>query len=146
MAHGAALHGSFEHGSTRIDPNTMKHSNITNVIIQSFYHVYNVLGYGFLERVYQNSMILELRKRGLLVEPQLKFDVSYDGLLVREYFADLFVERSVIVELKAAEALAPEHHAQLLNYIRASGVEVGLLMNFGPKPEFKRKVLDSVIV
>src|SRR5262245_25710984 len=128
MAHGAALHGSCEHGSTRIDLNTMKHAKVTNVIIQSFYHVYNVLGYGFLERVYQNSMVLELRKRGLLVEPQSKFDVSYDGLLVGEYFADLFVERSVIVELKAADALAPEHHAQLLNYLRASSVEVGLLM------------------
>src|SRR3954467_4705013 len=114
----------------------LKHAQITEPIIQAYYQVYNVLGYGFLEKVYQNAMVLELRKRGLNVVPQGQLLVQYEGEIVGEYYADLLVEGKVIVELKAVEQLAPEHHAQLINYLKASGIEVGLLLNFGPKPEF----------
>lgn len=124
----------------------MKHSEITEAVIAAFYRVYNVLGYGFLEKVYQNAMAVELRKHGLRVQTQAKMNVYYEGEQVGEYFADLLVEDAVIVELKAADALCTEHHAQVLNYLKASNIEVGLLMNFGPKPEFKRKVFDHPTV
>jgi GxxExxY protein len=119
------------------------HSEITERIIAAYYHVYNTLGYGFLEKVYQNAMAIELRKRGLNVQPQAKIKVHYDGQEVGEYFADLLVEECVIVELKAAEGLAEEHHAQLINYLKATGIEVGLLLHFGPKPEGKRKLFET---
>jgi len=121
----------------------MKHADVTERIIKGFYKVYNTLGYGFLEKVYENSMVIELRRMGLHVEPQARIDLHYEGEKVGEYFADLFVNSCVIVELKAAEKLCDEHHAQLLNYLKATGIEVGLLLNFGPKPELKRKVMDK---
>ncbi len=121
----------------------LKHGAITEKIIQAFYHVYNVLGHGFLEKVYENAMVIELRKRGLKVQPQDPIKVYYDGQQVGEYFADLLVEGCVIVELKAAETLADEHHAQLINYLKATTIEVGLLLNFGPKPEMKRKIFET---
>jgi GxxExxY protein len=96
-----------------------------------------------LEKVYQNALVIELRKRGLKVQPQAPIQVFYDGQKVGEYFADLLVEDCVIVELKAAEGLVDEHHAQLLNYLKATNIEVGLLLNFGPKPEIKRKIFES---
>ena len=120
----------------------LKHGEITEQIIQAFYKVYNSLGYGFLEKVYQNAMVVELRRRGLNAQPQAKVNVSYEGELVGEYYADILVNGCVIIEIKAAECLCPEHHAQLLNYQKATGIEVGLLLNFGPKPEMKRKILD----
>ncbi len=120
----------------------LRHAQVTEQIIQAYYRVYGVLGYGFLEKVYQNAMLLELRARGLNVEPQAEFKVQYEGEVGGEYYADLFVEGKVIVELKAVEALAEEHHAQVINYLKASGIEIGLLMNFGPKPEFKHKIWD----
>jgi GxxExxY protein len=120
-----------------------KHGEVTEKILKAFYKVYNVLGHGFLESVYQNSMVVELRKMGVDVEPQAPINVYYEGVQVGEYFADLFVNRCVIVELKVAEALCDEHHAQLLNYLKATDVEVGLLLNFGKKPETKRKVYDN---
>jgi len=94
----------------------LKYNEITERIIKAYYHVYNALGYGFLERVYHNALIIELRKRGLIVQPNAPIKVYYDGQEVGEYFADLLVANCVIVELKAAEALAEEHHAQTLNY------------------------------
>ena len=120
----------------------MKHAEITEAIISSFYRVYNVLGYGFLEKVYENAMQIELRKRGLKVQQQARMNVYYEGESVGEYCADLLVNDVVIVELKAAECLCPEHHAQILNYLKASKIEIGLLMNFEPKPDLKRKVFD----
>ena len=102
--------------------------------------MYNALGYGFLEKVYENALLLELRRRGLQVEQQTPIKVYYAGQVVGEYFADLLVEGKVIVELKAAEAISPAHEAQLLNYLKATGISVGLLLNFGPRPEFRRKV------
>jgi GxxExxY protein len=122
----------------------VKHADITERIVAAFYHVYKTLGHGFLEKVYENAMVLELRKRGLRVQPQAPIHVYYEGQQVGEYFADLLVEDCVIVELKAAEGLADEHHAQLLNYLKATEVEVGLLMNFGPKPEVKRKIFENM--
>ncbi len=121
----------------------MLHKEITGTIIQSFYTVYNALGYGFLEKVYENALVHELTKLGLKVRQQMPIQVYYDGISVGEYFADLAVEDCVIVELKAAESLRPEHAAQLINYLKATEIEVGLLFNFGPKPEFARKIFTN---
>ncbi len=121
----------------------LKHREITEQIIQSFYRVYHVLGHGFLEKVYENSMAVELRERGLSVQQQAPIRVLYDGHIVGEYFADLLVDGSVIVEIKAAQNLTDEHFAQIINYLKATGIEVGLLLNFGPKPEVRRKVFET---
>jgi GxxExxY protein len=106
-----------------------KHKDITNLIIKAFYTVYNTLGYGFLEKVYENAMVIELRKLGLKVVPQARIVVYYDGQEVGEYSADLLVEDAVIVELKATRALVSDNEAQLLNYLKATIYEVGLLLN-----------------
>ncbi|PIQ26224.1 MAG: GxxExxY protein [Bacteroidetes bacterium CG18_big_fil_WC_8_21_14_2_50_41_14] len=121
----------------------LKHADLTGLIIKAFYQVYNVLGYGFLEKVYENSMLIELRKLGLNCSNQLPIKVYYDEQQVGDYYADITVEESVIVELKAIEILAPIHETILVNYLKATEIEVGLLLNFGPKPEFKRKVLTK---
>jgi len=121
----------------------MKHSKITETIIRAYYKVYNTLGYGFLEKVYENAMIIELRKQGLSAVRQKPINVLYEEEVVGEYFADLIVEGKVIIELKAKGKLLEEHEAQLINYLKATDIEVGLLMNFGTKPEFKRKVYSA---
>jgi GxxExxY protein len=118
----------------------LKHGDITEAILQSFYKVYNVLGQGFLEKVYERALAIELRKRGLQVVAQAPIAVLYEGEEVGLYYADLLVNGCVIVEVKAVEKLADDHHAQLVNYLRATGIEVGLLPNFGPRPESKRKI------
>ena len=120
-----------------------KHQNVTKAIIDAFYAVYNRLGYGFLERVYENSMVIELQEMGLKVEQQAPLKVEYRGQVVGEYFADLIVADKVIVELKAVPTLNPSHEAQLLNYLKATPYEVGLLLNFGPSPVKKRKIFDN---
>ncbi len=120
-----------------------KHKDLTELIIKAFYAVYNTLGYGFLEKVYENAHAIELRKLGLKVEQQARIAVYYAGQVVGEYFADLLVNDTIIVELKASRALAPEHEAQLLNYLKATSYEVGLLLNFGPEPQIKRKIYDN---
>jgi GxxExxY protein len=119
------------------------HQELTDVIIKTFYEVYNELGYGFLERVYLNSLYLELKSKGLNVEAQRKIQVYYKGIEVGEYYADLIVKNSVILELKAADSIAPAFENQILNYLRGTNCEVGLLLNFGKKPEFKRKVFEN---
>ena len=119
------------------------HGDITGKVLQAFYHAYNTLGYGFLERVYENAMMITLRKMGVAVEEQVQIKVHFEGDLVGEYFADLVVGGAVIVELKAAERLCPEHEAQLLNYLKATPIEVGLLLNFGEKPEFRRRIFTN---
>lgn len=124
------------------DPN-YKHSEITDKIIRSFYTVYNKLGFGFLEKVYEHALLIELRKMGISVVNQFMIKVHYDGTEVGNYFADLFVEEKVIVEIKAAEGLIEEHEAQLVNYLKATNIEVGLLLNFGKTPSFKRKVFSN---
>ncbi len=120
-----------------------KHADITEKIIRAYYAVYERLGYGFLEKVYRNAMDYEGRKQGLESEQEKQILVYYDGVVMGEYFADLVFNGLVIVETKAVQKLAPEHEAQLLNYLKATPIEVGLLLNFGPKTEFKRKVYDN---
>ncbi|MHB0876174.1 MAG: GxxExxY protein [Anaerolineae bacterium] len=120
-----------------------KHSTLTDAIINAFYTVYNRLGYGFLEKVYEHALAYELRRRGLCVVQQAPISVVYESVVVGDYYADLLIADSVIAELKACDALAPEHEAQLLNYLRATSIDVGLLLNFGPKPQVRRKVYDT---
>lgn len=121
----------------------LKHKDLTDKVIQAFYKVYNSLGYGFLEKVYENAMMVELREVGIKAVSQHPIKVLYGDEVIGEYFADLLIEDSVIVEIKAAKGLAAENEAQLLNYLKATNKEVGLLLNFGPKPEVKRKVFDN---
>jgi len=115
------------------------YSELTDKIIKCYYTVYNCLRYGFLEKVYENALCIELNKLGLSMESQRRIDVYYDGKIVGEYYADIFVDNKIIIELKACESLCLEHSYQLLNYLRATDIEVGLLLNFGKKPEFVRK-------
>ena len=120
-----------------------KHQPITGSIIKAFYMVYNTLGHGFLERVYQASLAIEIRELGLTVAAEAPIQVHYRGRLVGDYYADLLVADKIIVELKAAQTLTDAHEAQLLNYLKATPYEVGLLLNFGPKPQVKRKIYDN---
>src|SRR5215204_3537813 len=119
------------------------HGEVTKPIIKAFYHVYNTLGYGFLERVYENSLAISIRKAELKVEQQKPINVYFEGEAVGEYFADLIVADCVIIELKAVEAIEESHEAPLLNYLKATDIEVGLLVNFGPKLEFRRKIFHN---
>lgn len=120
-----------------------KHEDLTRRVIEIFYRVYNTLGYGFLEKVYENALVIEFRNSGLEAKPQAPIKVVYDQQIIGEYFVDILVEDCVIVEIKAVRFLVKEHEAQLLNYLKASQMEVGLIFNFGPKPEIKRKVFDN---
>jgi GxxExxY protein len=119
------------------------HEEITNGILGAFYAVYNGLGYGFLEKVYENAMAYKLEQRGFHVQRQAPILVYFEGQLVGEYYADLLVEGKVIIELKAAKGIDEAHEAQLINYLKATPVEVGLLLNFGSVPEFKRKIFTN---
>ncbi|MFZ1370878.1 MAG: GxxExxY protein [Ferruginibacter sp.] len=121
----------------------MKHEEITEKIIQAFYKVYNTLGYGFLEKVYENAMFIELTAMGFKVEKQKRILVYYFGSIVGEYNADLIIEGLITVELKANESLVEENENQLINYLKATNIEVGLLLNFGKKPQIKRKIFDN---
>jgi GxxExxY protein len=119
-------------------------SETTEFIIQSFYKVYNTLGYGFMEKVYENAMIIELRKNHVSCLQQKRVHVLYEGIEVGIYFSDIVVNDEVIVEIKAGKgAILPQHEYQLLNYLKATQYEVGLLLHFGEKPSFKRKVLTN---
>jgi GxxExxY protein len=119
------------------------HQDITERIIKCFYEVYNTLGYGFLEKVYEHSMMIELSRNGLNVQNQVPVKVSYKSNLVGDYYADIIVNDLVILELKAAEAIVEEHELQLINYLKATEMEVGLLLNFGKKPEVRRKIFTN---
>jgi len=125
------------------DSQDFKYKDITEKIIKAFYQVYNTLGYGFLEKVYENAMLIELKKLGLTAIPQSPIKVYYEEQIVGEYFADILVNEKVIVEIKSAKSLTEGNEAQLLNYLKATDIEVGLLLNFGPKPEVKRKAFDN---
>lgn len=120
-----------------------KHSDLTAQVIKAYYNVYNKLGYGFLEKVYENSMLIELRKLGLYCQAQNPIEVYYEEEKVGVYVADIIVNDILIIEIKAAEAICEEHEAQLTNYLKATDIEVGILLNFGKKPEFKRKVFSE---
>ena len=124
------------------DPASYKHQEVTQAIIQVFYEVYNELGHGFLESVYEEAMDLALRDKGVEVKHQHPLPVWFRKK-IGDFRADLLVADAVIVELKAARALEPVHEAQLLNYLRASDLEVGLLLNFGPTPKIKRLVFGN---
>jgi len=121
----------------------MLYADITEKIIGAFYEVHKKLSYGFLEKVYQNALAIELQRRGLNVSKQQQIKVYYDNNLVGDYYADLVVNDCVILELKAAEGLVEEHENQLMNYLKATDIEVGLLLNFGIKPQFKRKIFTN---
>ena len=122
---------------------TLKHREITELVLKVFYKVYNELGYGFLEKVYENAMAMELIDLGQTVGQQVPIDVIYKKCKIGHYEADLVVNDLVIVELKAVEELVEKHEAQLLNYLKATRFEVGLLLNFGSKPSFKRRAFDN---
>lgn len=121
----------------------LQHGDVTERIIGAFYEVYNGLGNGFLEAVYESALALELEERGLVVRRQIPLAVHYKGRLVGQYVADLVVNDAVIVELKAVHRIDGAHEAQLINYLRATEIEVGLLLNFGAKPEFRRLVFAN---
>ena len=116
---------------------------IVDIILTQFYRVYNDLGYGFLERVYQNALYFALIDAGLKCEIEKSIKVYHDGHVVGDYRADLFVEDSIILELKASEDISPANEAQLINYLRATNVEVGYLLNFGKKAKFCRKAYSN---
>lgn len=115
----------------------------TERIIKAFYKVYNTLGYGFLEKVYQNALLIELRKMGFKCISEAPIRVYYEGILVGDYRADILVDDCIIIENKASEALAEENEFQLINYLKATEIEIGLLLNFGKKPELKRKIFTN---
>jgi GxxExxY protein len=120
-----------------------KHSELTGKILGAFFKVHQELGYGFSEKVYENSLVILLNEIGLKVEPQVDLHVYFRGQKVGTYKADLIVNDVVLLELKAAEKIVEDHAAQLLNYLKATDIEVGLVLNFGPTAEFRRKVYDN---
>lgn len=119
------------------------HSDITGKVIEAAYYVYNYLGFGFLESVYEKSLEIQLVKMGLKVERHHPIKVHFEGKLVGEFVADLVVEDQVILELKAISELTPRFEVQLVNYLRSTEIEVGLLINFGEKISFKRRVFSN---
>ena len=122
----------------------LKHGLVTDKILRVFYEVYNELGQGFLESVYHRSLVVALETVGLNVCSRISIPVWFRGTQVGQFEADILVENCVLLELKAVRTLDSSHRAQLLNYLRATDVEVGLLLNFGEKPEFKRVILDNL--
>lgn len=116
------------------------HGEITDQIIKAALKVNRTLGSGFMEKVYENALVIELKKLGLNVTQQYPICVHYSGVIIGEFVADLVVENKVIVELKAVSAIAPIHEAQLVNYLRATGLQVGLVLNYGNRLTFRRKI------
>ena len=117
----------------------LRHGELTRAIIGCGFEVSNELGVGFLESVYEKSMLVALTQAGLNARSQAPIGVSFRGRPVGDFFADIVVEEKVIVELKCARVIAPIHEAQIINYLKATGIEVGLILNFGnPKLEYKR--------
>jgi GxxExxY protein len=121
----------------------MLHEDITEKIIAAFFKVYNTLGYGFLEKVYENSLVIKFKQLGFSVEKQKNIKVYFEEHIVGDYFADLIINSNVIIEIKAVEKLCDEHKFQLINYLKSTNMEVGLLLNFGKKPEFKRVIFSN---
>jgi len=125
--------------NTQLSGDDALHLDLTEKIIKCFYTVYNDLGYGFLEKVYEKAICIELQAMGLHPKTQERINVHYKGVMIGEYFADIIVNNVVIIELKASESLSKDHEYQLVNYLRATDIEVGLLLNFGKAPEVRRK-------
>lgn len=121
----------------------MLYEELTHEIINAFYEVHGILGFGFLEAVYGNALYKELRSRGLKCECQKPLDVYYKGVKVGHYIADMIVEDKIVLELKSVRSLRPEHEWQLLNYLKAGDIKVGLLLNFGASGEIRRKILTQ---
>ena len=121
----------------------MQHQETTEQIIKAFYNVYNTLGYGFLEKVYENALLIELKKNGFMCEKQKPISVFYENEIVGEFFADIIVNDTIILELKACETLVNEHELQVINYLKATDIEVALLLNFGKIPQVKRKIYSN---
>jgi GxxExxY protein len=121
----------------------LKHADLTEKIIGVFYDVYNELGYGFLECVYEESLVIALHEAGLAVDRQILLPVWFRGHKVGEFRADVMVENSVLLELKSARSLDPAHEAQLLHYLKSTEIEVGMLLNFGTRPQFRRLLFDN---
>jgi len=119
------------------------HKELTDIIIACFYKVYNDLGYGFLERVYQNALYFALIDEGLQCEVEKQIKVYHNGRIVGDYRADLLVENCVLLELKSSEELNLANEKQLINYLKATEIEVGLLLNFGKRPQFRRKIFTN---
>ena len=119
------------------------HEDLTNQIIKCFYIVYNKLYYGFRENIYKNALAIELRKHNLLAETERQISVYYDGCVVGTYYADILVNGLVILELKVADAICDEHLTQLDAYLRATTIEVGLVINFGPEPKVRKRVYTN---
>lgn len=119
------------------------YKDLSEKVIGAFYAVYDELGYGFLEKVYGLALMKELQQRNIRAENQVRIPINYKNEFLCDYVLDTVVDRKIILELKAVESLANIHTAQLLNYLKATGYKVGLLLNFGPKPEFKRLVLTK---
>lgn len=119
------------------------HQELTKSIIGIYYNVYNELGYGFLEKVYHRAMIIELNKNGYEVEHEKKIEVFYKSEVVGIYIPDLIINKAVILELKCVEYLIEAHENQLINYLKATECEVGLVLNFGKDPQFKRKIFTN---
>lgn len=132
---------------TRMNADNAKllEADITELVIGAFYAVYRELGPGFLESVYENSLALVLRENGIAVVQQAPLRVTFHERVVGDFRADLLIGDRLIVEIKAVTKLAPAHETQLVNYLKATGIQVGLLMNFGPVPEFKRRVFDPAL-
>jgi len=126
------------------DYQDFKYKELTEKIINIFYMVYNKLGYGFLEKVYENAIMIEFKKEGIPAVSQSPIKVFYEGEIIGDYYTDILVDNKVIVEIKASKHLVKENEAQLLNYLKATNSEVGLLLNFGTKPEIKRKAFDNL--
>lgn len=123
--------------------NGLKHSELTEQIIGVFYDVYNEVGHGFLESTYAEAMVVALRQSSLSAVREVPVPVWFRGQKVGQYFADMLVNNTVLLELKAARSLEAAHEAQLLDYLRASEIEVGLLLNFGVRPQFRRLLFDN---
>jgi GxxExxY protein len=121
----------------------LRHHELTEVILGTFYEVYNELGFGFLESVYENALVIALREKGLLIQQQVPIPVWFRGRIIGNFTADLIAANIVILELKAARSIDESHKSQLLNYLKATQIEVGLLLNFGHRPEFKRLAFDN---
>lgn len=121
----------------------MIEEKLTSQIIKAFYKVYNTLGYGFLEKVYEKALFLELSEMRFDVKAQMPIDVYYNGKVVGEYFADLIVENKVILEIKTADAISKPHESQTINYLKATNIEIGLILNFGQSAAFKRKAFSN---
>jgi GxxExxY protein len=138
------LHGSetFDRYTSYMTGVVLKHAELTEKITGIFYDVYNELGYGFLECVYEESLVIALHEARLAVDRQILLPVWFRGHKVGDFRADVMVENSVLLELKSARSLDPAHEAQLLHYLKSTEIEVGMLLNFGTRPQFRRLLFD----